>query len=400
MKASKMIQINKPTPMLGGLTPSEFMEQYWQKKPLLIKAAFKDFKPVLSRAQLFELAGSNEVQSRLIERGANTDSCESWRVKHGPIKPKERPAFSKEGWTLLVQGVDLVSAQAARLLREFRFIPDARLDDLMISYATDQGGVGPHFDSYDVFLLQASGQRRWQIGRQKDLSLRSDVELKILEHFTPQKEYVLEPGDMLYLPPKYAHDGVAIGECMTYSIGFRAPSAQGLASELLARLADEVEDLVKPALYTDPLQSAVKQPAQIPDQLRHFAMSALASAIDKPAVFSRLLGEILSEPKDHVWFQSTRGEAPKRRAGKHPFPSGIGLDDQTKMLFDDRYIFINGEAWQASSRDKTLMRLLANERKLSPEQLSNSSQDAVDLLDNWIDVGWVHEMHPNVINKH
>ena len=210
--------------MLGGLSPKKFMAEYWQKKPLLIKGAFKDFKPVLSRAQLFELAASDEVQSRLIE-SQNLDKQTHWSVKNGPIKGRDKPAFTKEAWTLLVQGVDLINAEAAKLLREFRFIPDARLDDLMISYATHRGGVGPHYDSYDVFLIQASGQRLWRIGKQKDLTLRDDAPLKILSHFVPQKEYVLDPGDMIYLPPKYAHDGIAVGECMTYSVGFRAPKS-------------------------------------------------------------------------------------------------------------------------------------------------------------------------------
>jgi len=385
------MQINQPTPMLGGLSPKKFMAEYWQKKPLLIKGAFKDFKPVLSRAQLFELAATDEVQSRLIE-SQNLDKQTHWSVKNGPIKGRDKPAFTKEAWTLLVQGVDLINAEAAKLLREFRFIPDARLDDLMISYATHRGGVGPHYDSYDVFLIQASGQRLWRIGKQKDLTLRDDAPLKILSHFVPQKEYVLDPGDMLYLPPKYAHDGIAVGECMTYSVGFRAPKSDELARELLLRLSDEANELIGSELYGDPKQSAVSAPAKIPEDLQYFAMKALAKTIEQPSVFARLLGEILSEPKDHVWFQSSRLESPKRRKGSHPFPTGIRLDDQTKMLFDEHYIFINGEGWRATANDKTLLRLLANQRTLSKEELSKASEDAVDLIGNWLDAGWAHSL--------
>ena len=164
-----------------------------------------------------------------------------WQLKHGPFARTAFPPFKQKRWTLLVQGVDLHLDAAHELLQRFRFVPDARLDDLMISWASDGGGVGPHFDSYDVFLLQASGQRHWRIGRQKDLSLEPNVPLKILSNFEPEEEHLLNPGDMLYLPPRWAHDGVAVGDdCMTYSVGFRVPQRGGLAGELLQRMADEV----------------------------------------------------------------------------------------------------------------------------------------------------------------
>jgi len=384
------MQINQPLSLLAGLSPEAFMKKYWHKKPLLIKGAFKDFKPVLSRAELFKLAQSDEVQSRLVQHHLVNDQL-TWEVKHGPVMAKDKPAFSKEAWTLLLQGVDLVNERAAQLLRQFRFIPDARLDDLMISYATHNGGVGPHFDSYDVFLIQASGQRLWKIGQQKDLTLRDDTPLKILADFKPQKEYLLSPGDMLYLPPRYAHDGVAVGECMTYSVGFRAPKSDELARDLLQRLGDEVQELIGSKLYADPDQRAVSESAQIPLALQHFAMQALAKTIERPTVFTRLLGESLSEPKDHVWFQSTSaGQMGKIR--KHPYPQGIRLDDQTKMLYDDLFVFINGESWRATGKDKTLIRLLANQRRLSKADLTKASQDALDLIENWIDAGWVHAL--------
>ena len=151
-------------------------------------------------------------------------------------------------------------------LSRFRFVPQARLDDLMISYASDGGGVGPHFDSYDVFLLQAQGRRRWRIGRQKDLTLRDDLPLKILANFEPEEEYVLEPGDMLYLPPLYAHDGVAQGECQTYSIGFRSPGRGELARELLQRLSDDAAELAGESLYRDPSQEATAAAGRDPDR--------------------------------------------------------------------------------------------------------------------------------------
>ena len=185
-------------------------------------------------------------------------------MHRGPFKRKAIPKLSERDWTLLVQGVDLHDDRVSALMQQFRFVPDARIDDVMISYASDGGGVGPHFDSYDVFLLQAYGQRRWRIGKQKDLSLKPDLPLKILANFQPEHDWVLNPGDMLYLPPRYAHDGVAIGECMTYSIGFRVPQMGDLARELLVRMSEEAEDAVGTNLYQDADQPAVKQAAAIP----------------------------------------------------------------------------------------------------------------------------------------
>ena len=222
--------------LLGNLTPSQFMRRYWQKKPLLIRQAIPNVEAPLSRDELFELADQDEVEARLITHFRN-----KWQLEHGPFAPDELPSVKQRAWTLLVQGVDLHDDRARALLDRFRFVPDARLDDLMISYATDGGGVGPHFDSYDVFLLQVHGKRRWRISAQRDLSLRPGVPLKVLQHFEPEEEWVLEPGDMLYLPPHIAHDGVAEGECMTCSIGFRAPSASELTAQFLYHLAERGE---------------------------------------------------------------------------------------------------------------------------------------------------------------
>ena len=254
------MDVTQTLALLGGLTPQQFMRRHWQKKPLLVRQAIPGFKPVLDRASLFRLAGEQQVESRLVQQQAK-----GWRMKQGPFGPRSLPALSAPAWTLLVQGVDLHDARAHALLQRFRFIPDARLDDLMISFATVGGGVGPHFDSYDVFLLQASGRRRWKIGRQKDLTLQEGVPLKILQNFEPEQEFVLEAGDMLYLPPRYAHDGLAEAargadgkaqDCMTYSIGFRAPGRRELAGELLQRLADfdgEDQEGAPRQLYSDPL---------------------------------------------------------------------------------------------------------------------------------------------------
>lgn len=237
------------------------MRRHWQKKPLLVRQAVASFVPPVGRQELFALAAQETVESRLVQQKKG-----AWSLRHGPFARRALPPLATPDWTLLVQGVDLHDDAVHALLQQFRFVPQARLDDLMISYATDGGGVGPHFDSYDVFLLQAHGRRRWRIGRQKDLALKDGIPLKILENFEPEQEFVLEPGDMLYLPPRWAHDGIAEGECMTYSIGFRSPSLTGLAQDLLTRLSDgpDEEGALSPHLYRDPAQDAADRPGRFP----------------------------------------------------------------------------------------------------------------------------------------
>lgn len=377
------MDITQALPLLGGLSPQQFMRRHWQKKPLLVRQAVPDFKPLLSRAELFALAANEDAQTRLVIQQPGKKP--GWRLRHGPFERRALPPFKQPGWTILVQGVDLHHDGAHALMNQFRFVPDARLDDLMISYATDGGGVGPHLDSYDVFLLQAHGQRRWRIGRQKDTKLQPDVPLKILTRFVPEQEYVLDPGDMLYLPPGYAHDGIAQGECMTYSIGFRIPNKGELARELLRRLAEEAEEEVGVALYRDPKQSAVEEPAQIPVQLLEFAQRALRDALKDRYAFARGLGEYMTEPKPNVWFEAWDGAAESSLADR-----GLRLDRRTRMMFDDHHVFINGESYRASGRDAAVMRELANTRALDQKQTKKLSARALQLVLSWAQAGWLH----------
>lgn len=366
--------VDQPVQMLGGLTPDQFMRRYWQKKPLLIRNAFPGFRPLLSRPELFALAAQESVESRLIvHRPAG------WQLRHGPFHRGAFPPFKQKRWTLLVQGVDLHLDAAHELLGRFRFLPDARLDDLMISWASDGGGVGPHFDSYDVFLLQASGQRLWRIGRQKDLSLEQGVPLKILSRFEPEQEHLLNPGDMLYLPPRWAHDGVAVGDdCMTYSAGFRVPQRGGLAAELLQRMADMHED---PTLYRDPGQRATDHPAQMPEELAAFAADALARMVSDRTSMACALGEVMTEPKPQVWFEEP---AQAWRV------AALRLDRRTRMMYDARHLFINGESHRAGGADARLMRSLADRRGLELVQVQRASEQAQALLRDWFEAGWLH----------
>lgn len=398
------MDIHTALPLLAGLSPQQFMQQHWQKKPLLIRQALPSFAALLERTALFTLVGREDVESRLVvQETTREEAVEGWQLTHGPFKRRALPSLAQKRWTLLVQGMDTHDDAFCSLLQQFRFVPDARLDDVMASYATEGGGVGPHFDSYDVFLLQAHGQRRWRIGQQKDLTLRDDVPLKVLANFEYEEEFILNPGDMLYLPPLYAHDGVALNECMTYSIGFRAPEGRGLALELLQRMVDElVEDaadqahgkragddeedgsLFAPApktLYQDPLQPAVASPAAIPEALQAFAASEVQRAMAEADNLHRLLGESLTEPKSNTWFDA--GSAPG-------VFTGVVLDRRTRMMYDAKHVFINGESYLAAGRDAILMRSLADQRSLDAKQLKKPSADAQSLLRDWCKAGWMH----------
>ena len=370
------MDIDEPLALLGGLSPARFMRRHWQKKPLLVRQAVPGFEPLLARAELFELAGREGVESRLLRHGEGR-----WALRRGPLARRALPPLTQREWTVLVHGVDLHHAGVHALMQRFRFVPDARLDDVMISWASDGGGVGPHFDRYDVFLLQAQGRRRWRIGRQKDLSLVEGLPLKILAHFEPEHEYLLEPGDMLYLPPRWAHDGVAEGECMTYSIGFRQPARGELAGELLQRLAEEAGDVLGDAAYRDPAQPATASPGAVPPEMLAFAQEAVQSLADDPQMLAMLLGEWLTEPKPDVWFE----------AGA--VPSGVGdvvLDRRTRMMHDAQHVFINGEGFQAGGRDATLMRQLADARRLPARERQRLTAPAGELLAQWLQAGWVH----------
>lgn len=362
-----------------GRSVQHFLRDYWHKKPLLIRNAFPGFKPLLSRDALFKLAEQDDVESRLIARQGS-----KWSLDRGPAPVLPGP--DERNWTLLVQGLNLHDDRADALLRRFRFAPDARLDDLMVSYATDGGGVGPHFDSYDVFLLQAQGKRLWRIGGQQDLTLVEGLPLKILKNFQPDEEFVLEPGDMLYLPPHYAHDGVAVGECMTYSIGFRAPSYQELGEGFLQFMMESID---LPGRYADPDLKPTKHPAEIGNAMFQQVADAIAKiefTKDDVAIF---LGEYLSEPKPNVFFDRPARPMSVAAFGESARKRGLVLSRKTQMLYRGRHVFINGESFYAGKADKPHLALLADQRCLKPEEMSGMSEDVFAALYAWYEDGWL-----------
>ena len=246
-----------PCPL--GMSPAKFLREYWQKKPLLIRNAFPGFESPLQPEDLAGLACEEGVLARLIEHDKQNDA---WRVRHGPFAESDFPALPDHDWTLLVQDMDKWDADIRALLARFTFLPRWRIDDVMISFAATGGSVGAHVDQYDVFLLQAQGHRRWQIdaGPNPPLGFRDDVELKLLREFTVTHDWVLGPGDMLYLPPGVPHNGVAEDPCMTFSVGMRAPSAAELLGDFVDTLAADAPEELR---FRDPDLAPAKDAYEI-----------------------------------------------------------------------------------------------------------------------------------------
>ena len=368
---------------LGGLTVKEFLRDYWQKKPLLIRQAFPQFQGLINAQQLIALACTEDIQARLVTRQRG-----KFKLRQAPFEPADFKRLDKNEaglkWTVLVQGVNHYLPEAAELLKHFAFIPHARLDDLMVSYAPKGGGVGPHFDSYDVFLLQGSGHRRWQISAQPDRSLIAGAPLRILSDFRVEQEWVLEVGDMLYLPPRYAHNGIAEDDCMTYSIGFRTPAHQELAEQFLVYLQDRI---VVEGSYTDPDLKTQQYPSEISlAMLRQVGQVIKQIRWDK-ADIANFLGCFLSEPKPHIFF-----DAPARPCSRAKFKQaiqnqGVKLDLKSQILCHAQWIFINGEAHSVNESDYRMLRTLADKRELPP--LKSGAVELLELLYQWYMDGYI-----------
>jgi len=351
--------------LLGGLSPAQFLQEYWQKKPLLIRQALPQFSGFIRTAQLRALCAQEEVQSRLIVREGK-----NWDLQHGPFpKSMWRNLNPQYPWTVLVQELNFHVPEADQLLDHFNFIPHARVDDVMISHACAGGGVGPHVDSYDVFLLQGPGRRRWRISAQKNLSLRPGLPLKILKTFKHEEEWILEPGDMLYLPPHYAHEGVAVEECFTYSIGFRAPSAQEWVAEFLS---DFAERLHWPGQYSDPALQVSLHPGEIPQAMTAFLAQELKRLDFNRSSLQDFNGRFLTEPKPHVFF-----DPPESPLGMTQFQAmakqhGVRLDPRTRLMYAEQSAWCNGQPLDISQDLWGAVVRLADQRGLTPHDIQET----------------------------
>jgi 50S ribosomal protein L16 3-hydroxylase len=358
--------------LLGGLTPAEFLATHWQKKPLVVRQALPGFRGFLTPADLCRLAEKRDLVSRTVVTTDDHRPAKRFRLHHGPFK-KLDAAKQPKNWSLLVQGIETVTEQGWPLLQHFDFIPSSRIDDLMVSWATTGGGVGPHSDLYDVFLLQGSGRRRWRIEEGGDLTVVEGADVRVLQTFKPQQDWVLEPGDLLYLPPDVAHEGTALDDdCMTWSIGFTQPTHAQLAGNFLSFL--EMEDAPE-GILTDRDLTLQAHPAELTDDsvarvsrvLSQTLGLSAGSSFDRERVAS-FVGRLSTGRPD------VDHEAPKKPLSLAAFtarlrePGTLSLSKKTRLLYRDRRVFVNGaevDLQDVSDDVMGLFRRLGNERRVA-----------------------------------
>ena len=357
---------------------ARFLREHWQKKPCVLRGVAPQLAQALSRDDLIDLACRDDVESRLI-----IGKGKRWQVSNGPFRRNIFAKLPAQCWTLLVNGVETLVPAANALQRDFGFIPYARQDDVMVSYAAPGGGVGPHFDSYDVFLLQGAGTRRWQISAQRDLSLQDGAPLKLLRRFRAERDLLMQSGDLLYLPPDYAHNGTAVGECLTWSIGMRAPRQQEVAARFLDYLQDH---LTADGVYRDRGLQPQRHRAEIALPMQRTMRRMLDAVRWDDGDIDRCVGEMLSEPRQHVVFERRRGNGAVTFA-RQLKARGVRLALKSRMLFDRRAIYINGESVPVTARDAVVLRQLADARTLVPGVKCGNS--VRDLLYRWYCAGYI-----------
>ena len=378
--------------MFGDISTETFLREYWQKKPLLIRQAFPNFKSPITPDELAGLACETDTARLVLEKGGK----EPWEVRHGAFDENEFANLPATHWTLLVNDTDQHLPELKAMLDPFRFIPDWRIDDLMISFAVEGGSVGPHVDEYDVFLIQGQGTRRWQISTQPIVAdnFLPDLDLRIIRDFTYEQEWIVEPGDMLYLPPNMPHYGVALEQCMTYSVGFRAPSQADMLENLLESMLED------PRLCQRFDDSERDTPAQNPgeittvdmDKLIDFVVDALPQ--DTHAL-QTWLGKYLTTPKANA-ILPTPPDEPLRRAElirlinrKKTFHKSLG----SRLLYfvdnETVYLFINGEPSFVSTNTLPLVKYLCTTNQLAHSVYSEllTNEESIDFFHKLIDSG-------------
>lgn len=370
-----------PDSPLGTLAPRDFLDTYWQSKPLFIRDAFPDFVSPVDANELAGLACEPDVESRIIieEGGAHP-----WELRHGPFDPSVFQTLPETHWTLLVQEVDRLLPGAAALLDHFDFVPSWRLDDIMVSYAPKGGNVGAHIDNYDVFLLQAAGEREWGIGHTpiQDEQIVPDLDVRMLADFTPDETLTARPGDLLYLPPRVAHHGISQSDdCLTISVGFRAPSHRSLVHSFVQ---DAIQQIPEQARYSDPDRPLPAAPGELPVYDRERARKIIRARVQS------LLSD--DEALDDWFARTITTPAPGRDASLRPEPlspealrdalnSGTGLrrgpvahlayvphDDGTATLY------VNGSARELAEATAPVAPRIAGRARIP-------AGDLVDLLD-------------------
>ncbi len=375
------------TALLGGLSPAAFLRRHWQKRPLIVRQAVPGFTGILDRDQLLAVAERPDATSRLVLHHPRRRA--RWERHDGPFGGLDADMLPASHWTLLVHGVESLVPGGWELLRRFSFIPAARVDDLMVSYAAPGGSVGPHVDAYDVFLLQGPGRRRWQISSQRDHATDPDAAIKVLRSFRPEEEWILEPGDMLYLPPGVAHLGIAETACFTYSVGFLAPTHQELVREFLGYLAAELPATLDPAaIYQDPDLTPSKDPLTLPAAMLAQVAAILRRIRWTPAMQEDFLGRLLTRPKSHALFTPpSRPLPPKTFAARLRARGRLTLSLPTRALLRPPHIFLNGERHTAGAGTMRVCERLVTERALRlPLRVDAATRS---LLHGWHTAGYL-----------
>jgi 50S ribosomal protein L16 3-hydroxylase len=353
------MRLNRKNHILGKTSVDVFLKKYWQKKPLLIRNAIENFQSPITEKDLFKIAQNEEAISRLIEFKKNL-----WQRKYGPFKKSDFTKQKNAPWTVLVQNMNHHFSFADSFLNFFKFIPYARLDDLMVSYATKKGSVGPHFDSYDVFLFQAKGEREWRVSEQKEFTLDKKSAIKIITNFKSKNSWVLKPGDMLYLPPNIGHWGISLSDdCLTYSVGFRAPGTFEIQSKFLDFIQDNLS-INKNDLYKDPNLKSQKNPAEINSNMISKFQQIVNQLRWNKNTINTFVGQLLSEPIETAIFQ------PPKPISLEIFKKNLSkkiliLNPKTRMLFIKNSFYMNGELIEADKKSALHLRRLAKDRKIS-----------------------------------
>lgn len=362
--------------MFGDISVEEFLRDYWQKKPLLIRNALPNFQSPITQDELAGLACETDTSRIVIEKGGK----HPWEVRHGAFDDDDFTNLPATHWTLLVNDTDQFLPELKAVMEPFRFIPDWRIDDLMISFAVEGGSVGPHVDEYDVFLIQAQGQRRWQITTQlaHPDNFLPDLELRIMRDFQPEQEWVVNPGDMLYLPPNVPHYGVALNECMTYSVGFRSPSQADMLEKLVENLLEEPRLQQR---FSDPERQLQGDPGALTqtdmDRLIDFLVDALPQ--DTHAL-QMWLGKYLTEPKSANNMPEadpiSKAAFNKLLNRKKTFIKSPGCRSLYFLEENDTCLFINGQLFRIPAKQTTFAQMLCQQEPLKHSDYKIFMEDA------------------------
>lgn len=368
---------------LGDMPVDQFLSEYWQKKPLLIRNALSDFESPVDADVLAGLACEEAVESRLIIRDG-----EEWDLQHGPFNDEIFSSLPKENWTLLVQAVDQCIPKAAAMLELFNFIPRWRIDDLMMSYANHGGGVGPHFDQYDVFLVQTSGQRKWEVGGIYDdtSSIRENLPIKILDHFVNTESWVLNPGDILYLPPGIGHNGIAQGDgCITCSVGFRAPSHAEILRDYTDYLGDQLTESLR---YQDFDLSRQANSGEISNHTLGKIQQIVSTYTQDPEAIRHWFAQYVTTPKysqvndiEHLESDQTYSitQVKHHLASNHCLIRNEGSRFAFITGSKHHSLFVDGQLIETNAQCNELIELLCSQIKIYPEDFCQN-EDNLNLL--------------------